>query len=154
MAHYKADVWLGSNSGMQTVEVNSSSYSGVVEQICNIYNVSSDKIRNIREVSNTTNNNTYSDDSGGTLTLIGLCIFVWLFISYTPGLLMGTFGWGSAWGLTKLAGKTTDELLDKKNRKLYHLIVILSLFCGGVGMVWGDKIQHDYFTNPPEKVAK
>jgi hypothetical protein len=161
MARYKADVWLGSNSGIQTVEVNSSSFSGVIEQICNIYNVSSNQIRNVREVGSNRNQGVASDDSAGAfggLVLIGLGVFVWLFISYAPYLLMGTFGWGSAWGLTKLAGLTTDELLEKKNRRLYHSIVIVSLFCGGLGMVWGDRIHQHYSENsivePAPKTAK
>jgi hypothetical protein len=150
MARYKADVWLVSNSGMQTVEVNSSSFSGVIEQICNIYNVSSTQIRNVREVSSNRNQDAASDDSAGAfggLVLIGLGVFVWLFVSYTPYLLMGTFGWGSAWALTKLSGKTTDELLEKKNQKLYQSIFIASLFFGGLGMVWGNRIHQHYSEN-------
>jgi len=161
MARYKADVWLGSNSGMQTVEVNSSSFSGVIEQICSIYHVSSNQIRNVREVNSNRNQGVASDDSAGAfggLVLVGLGVFVWLFVSYAPYLLMGTFGWGSAWALTKLAGKTTDELLEKKNQKLYQSIFIASLFFGGLGMVWGDKIHQHYSENstvePAARIAK
>jgi hypothetical protein len=161
MARYKADVWLVSNSGMQTVEVNSSGFSGVIEQICNIYNVSSTQIRNVREVSSNRNQDAASDDSAGALgglVLIGLGVFVWLFVSYTPYLLMGTFGWGSAWALTKLSGKSTDELLEKKNQKLYQSIFIASLFFGGLDMVWGDRIHQHYSENstiePSPKIAK
>jgi len=92
----------------------------------------------MREDSPNRNQDAASDDSAGAfggLVLIGLGVFVWLFVSYAPYILMGTFGWGSAWGLTKLAGLTTDELLEKKNQRLYHSIVIASLFCGGLGMV-------------------
>ena len=161
MARYKADVWLGSNSGMQTVEVNSSSYTGVIEQFCSIYNVSSTQIRNVCEVSSNRSQGLASDDSWGAyggLILIGLGFFVWLFISYTPYLLMGTFGWGSAWSLTKLSGKTTEELLEKKNQKLYQSIFIASLFFGGLGMVLGDKIHQHYSENstvePAARIAK
>jgi hypothetical protein len=161
MAHYKADVWLGSNSGMQTVEVNSSSFSGVIEQICSIYNVTSTQIRNVREVSPNAIQDAASDDSAGAfggLVLLGLGVFVWLFVSYAPYLLMGTFGWGSAWALTKLSGRTTVELLEKKNQRLYQSIFIASLFFGGLGMVWGDKIHQHYSENsteePAAKIAK
>jgi hypothetical protein len=161
MAHYKADVWLGSNSGMQTVEVNSSSFSGAIEQICNIYNVSSSQTRNVCEVSPNRNQDAASGDSAGAfagLLLIGLGVFVWLFVTYAPYLLLGTFGWGSAWALTKLSGKNTDELLEKKNQKLYQSIFIASLFFGGLGMVWGDKIHQHYSENstvePAAKIAK
>ncbi len=125
------------------------------------YNVSYTKIRNIREVSSNQNQDVARDDFAGAyggLVLIGLGVFVWLFVSYTPYILMATFGWGSAWALTKLSGKTTDDLLEKKNQRLYQLIFIASLFCGGLGMVWGDKIHQHYSENstvePSPKIAK
>lgn len=153
MAHYKADVWLGSNSGLQTVEVNSSSYNGVSEQICNIYHVTPDKIRNIREVRQNTQC-TAVDSSDGTMALIGLGVFIWLFVFFTPYFLSVLFGTGSAWILTKLSSKTTKEILEPKNGKLYSSILFLSLFCGGFGLVLGDKIQNDYFSDSKTEQTK
>jgi Fe2+ transport system protein B len=145
MAHYKADVWLGSNSGMQTVEINSSSYNGVTEQICNIYHVSPDKIRNIREVSTQSIQSSFTDGPDGTMTLIGLGFFIWLFVFYTPYFLTFLFGSSGAWIATKLTTKTSKELLKPENDRAYSVVLIVSLFCGGFGLVVGDKIQRDYF---------
>jgi hypothetical protein len=143
MALYKADVWLGSNSGRQTVEIHSSSYNGVSEQIRNIYHVEQKDIWNIREVRESDNNVSSSDDSEGTLTIIGLGALFVLFALFTPWFLMITFGSGSAWIATKLSGKTTDEIL-KENGRLYSFILILALSSGCFGFILGDKIQKDY----------
>ena len=152
MAHYKADVWLGSNSGLQTVEINSSSYNGVTEQICNIYHVSPDKIRNIREVSSQSTQIPSTDSPDGTLTLIGLGIFIWIFVFYTPYFLTFLFGSGGARIATKLTTKTTKELLQPENGRSYSIVLIVALFCGGFGLIVGDKIQRDYFID--SKVEK
>lgn len=50
MALYKADVWLGSNSGRQTVSVSASTPTGAKEQIRTIYHVRDTAIWNVREV--------------------------------------------------------------------------------------------------------
>jgi Fe2+ transport system protein B len=147
MAHYKADVWLGSNSGLQTVEINSSSYNGVTEQICNIYHVSPDKIRNIREVSSQSTQSLITDSPDETLTLIGLGIFIWLFVFYTPYFLSFLFGSGGAWITTKLTSKTSKELLQPGNGRSYSIVLIVALFCGGFGLIVGDKIQREYFND-------
>ena len=153
MAHYKADVWLGSNSGLQTVEVNSSNYNGVSEQICNIYHVTPDKIRNIREVRQEIQYSV-SDGPDGTIVLIGLGVFIWLFVFFTPYFLSVLFGTGSAWILTKFSSKTTKEILEPKNGRMYSSILFLSLFCGGFGLVLGDKIQHDCFSDSKTEQTK
>ena len=147
MAHYKADVWLGSNSGMQTVEINSSSYNGVTEQICNIYRVTPDKIRNIREVSTQPIESPFTEDPDGTLSLIGLFVFIWLFVFYTPYLLTFLFGSGGAWITTKLTTKTSKELLQPENGRAYNIVLIVAIFCGGFGLIVGDKIQLEHFND-------
>lgn len=77
MAHYKAEVFLGSNSGYQTIEVNASSINGVTEQIQRLYNVPPEYIRNVREVSNYTSSSENLDYSyGGILVLFFFVNFV------------------------------------------------------------------------------
>ena len=149
MALYKADVFLGSNSGYQTVEVHSSSYNGVSEQICNIYNVNPNNIRNIRQ-SSKSQITEYSDDAGGTLTLIGLGIFVCLFALYTPYILMLTFGAGSGWLATKITGKTTNELFDDTKSKAIPFVLVVSILSGGAGIVVGKQIQQRYIDAPSD----
>jgi hypothetical protein len=147
MAQYKADVWLGSNSGLQTVEINSSSYNGVTEQICNIYHVTPDKIRNIREVSSQSIQSPIADGPSGPFTLIGLGIFIWLFVFYTPYFLTFLFGISSARFATKILTKTSKELLSLKNSREYSIVLIVALLCGGFGLLVGDKIQQEYFND-------
>jgi uncharacterized membrane protein YsdA (DUF1294 family) len=132
---------------MQTVEINSSSYNGVTEQICNIYHVSPDKIRNIREVSSLSTQIPITDSPDGTLTLIGLGIFIWIFVFYTPYFLTFLFGSGGAWIATKLTSKTSKELLQPGNGRSYSIVLIVALFCGGFGLIVGDKIQREYFND-------
>lgn len=142
MAHYKADVWLGTNSGFQTVEINSSSFNGVSEQICNIYHVKPEDIRNIRE--SRFESIVYSDDGSGTLAMIGVIALFLLFAFFTPYVLMGAFGTGSAWLATKISGKPLNELNKPENSRVYSIILFIALSSGCFGFILGDKIQKDY----------
>jgi hypothetical protein len=136
MAHYKADVWLGSNSGFQTIEVNSSSFNGVTEQIVRLYGVKPEQVRNIRQVSNATQSQESSEGIGGIAVAFILLIFIF-FPAYT---LSFFFGGAGAWLTVKLSGKTFDEI-DSSHKKLYSLLIIISVLFGGVGFYIGDQIQ-------------
>jgi len=135
MTLYRADVWLGSNSGFQTVEINSSSIVGVTEQIKTRYHVKSENIRNIRIV-----NAENATDSGSLIGIGGLFLFV-LFALYPTIVLTILFGGTGAWLMTKLSGKPFSSICEKKNRKLYNSILIVSLLCGGFGFYVGNNIQ-------------
>jgi hypothetical protein len=145
MAHYKADVWLGSNSGLQNVEVNSNTFAGAQEQICTIYNVDKTQIRNLRQTANDTQTQSFEPD--GTVSLVALVIFVWAFVSFTPYMLMASFGCGSGWLMAKITAGSTEKLLEKDNRKKYYATLIVALFFGGSGLVLGDHIKNEYFSN-------
>jgi|688.fasta_scaffold364864_2 hypothetical protein len=143
MAHYKADVWLGSNSGLQTVEVNSNTFAGAQDQICTIYNVDKTQIRNLRQT--TTDSHSFKPD--GTVSLVALIIFIWAFVSFTPYILMTSFGIGSGWIMTKITAGSTERLLETKNKKKYYTTLIVALFFGGFGLILGDHIKNEYFSN-------
>ena len=143
MAHYKADVWLGSNSGLQSVEVNSNTFAGAQDQICTIYNVDKTQIRNLRQTA--TESQIQSFEPDGTVSLVALILFIWAFASFTPYVLMTTFGCGSGWLMTKITAGSTEKLLEKGNRKKYHATLIVALFFGGFGLVLGDHIKNEYF---------
>lgn len=51
MATWKAECWLGSQAGRQTLQVEASTYSGAKEQLQRIYGA--DRISNLRQVSGT-----------------------------------------------------------------------------------------------------
>jgi hypothetical protein len=139
MAHYKAEVFLGPNSGYQTVEVNASSINGVSEQIQRLYNVSPEFIRNVREVSVYTD--THEPIDYGYGSLLALIFLVFLFFP-TPTLMVATGGLG-AWISTKISNKTFSEICEPKNKKLFAIVMLISIFCGGLGYYVGDKIEKD-----------
>jgi flagellar biosynthesis protein FliP len=139
MTLYKADVWLGSNSGYQTVEISASSINGVAEQIQNIYKVNKEQIRNIREVHNNKETTATSDE---TVSLVVVVIII-LFILSPSIFLMFLCGSLGAWIPTLISKKSFGEISEPKNKKLYATIMIISLFCGGFGYYVGHKIEQD-----------
>jgi hypothetical protein len=135
MALYRADVWLGSNSGFQTVEINSSSINGVTEQIKSIYQVKPENIRNIRKVD--------AEDNSDSESFVGfgiLVLFV-IFALYPTIVLTILFGAGGAWMSTKLSGKSFSSICTKENKKIYNTVLIVSLLCGGLGFYIGNNIE-------------
>lgn len=139
MAHYKAEVFLGPNSGYQTVEVNASSINGVSEQIQMIYGVSPEFIRNVREVS--IQSETYDSVDGNYGGFLALFLLVFLFFP-APTLMVAAGGLG-AWISTKLSKKTFGEICEPENKKLFTVVMIISILCGGLGYYVGDKIEKD-----------
>jgi hypothetical protein len=135
MARYRADVWLGSNSGFQTVEINSSSINGVAEQIKSIYQVKPENIRNIRKVNAKDNSDSESFVGFGILVL-----FV-IFALYPIIVLTILSGAGGAWMSTKLSGKSFSLICTKGNKKIYNTVLIVSLLCGGLGFYIGNNIE-------------
>lgn len=147
MAHYKADVWLGSNSGLQSVDVNSNTFAGAQEIICTIYNVNKNQIRNLRETNDHFNFSETEEDANGTLGLVEFCVLIWVLVSFTPYFLMTTFGVGSGWLMTKITAGSTDKLLEPQNIKKYWATLIVALLCGGFGLVLGDHVKTEYFND-------
>jgi hypothetical protein len=139
MTTYKADVWLGSNSGFQTIEVNASSINGVSEQIEALYNIKSDKIRNIREHHQSDNADTTASGSFAGFIFLLLLVLIAFYPTITLTLLFGSSG---AWITTKLSGKTFSKICEKENKKLYNIVLIVSLMCGGFGFYIGNNIQN------------
>jgi hypothetical protein len=76
MARWTAKCWLGTNSGYQQLEVQSSTYSGAEEQLRRIYGAQS--IINLRQV------NEHSSSGGGDglmglMTIIGALFLMFTF---------------------------------------------------------------------------
>ncbi|MFM9104367.1 MAG: hypothetical protein ACKOPS_24885 [Cyanobium sp.] len=160
MAHYKADVWLGSKSGRQTVSVSASTLPGAVEQICTIYHVGDNAIWNLREVrgggsglfaASSGDASSSGGDSEGSLwggvALIALVLVVWVVATFTP-YVFGTAGAAATWWLLcRLQGLSTDALLGPGQRRalLRSLAITISAasLCFLLGLhvqqeVWGD----------------
>jgi hypothetical protein len=60
---------------------------------------------------------------------------------------MAIFGCGSGWLMTKITAGSTEKLLEKGNKKKYHATLIVALFFGGFGLVLGDHIKNEYFSD-------
>jgi hypothetical protein len=81
MATWRAECWLGSNSGRQTLEVQASTSSGAKEQLERVYGAQS--ITNLRKVSsNNTSSSISSGDSEGLVWLLGIGFVLYLFVTY------------------------------------------------------------------------
>ena len=130
MALYKADVWLGSNSGRQTVSVSANTITGAKEQIRTIYQVSDTAICNLREAPRERANGGASDDGEASLwggaTLVALLAVAWLVTSFTPQVFGAVGGSATWWFLCRLQGKRFDDLFLPPNRRALLITMALS----------------------------
>ena len=143
MATYEADVWLGSSSGRQKIRVNSNTLNGAKEQLVNLYHLDDpiNDIRNLREV-RSSNSNSTSSDSGAWVGLIGIFGLGWLFMTFTPWVLMLFGGMSACWFTQKITGLNLEDYEDEHIRAL--LIITLTLVAGGYGFVKGNEIKQEF----------
>lgn len=148
MAQYKADVWLGSNSGRQTVSVSASTITGAKEQICTIYHVRDTAIWNLREAPRELSGNAGSagSDDGdaslwGGVALVGLVVAVWVLATFTP-VIFGVGASGAAWWLLcRLQGLSTDALLGPGQRRALLRTLAVTILAGSLGFLTGKHVQ-------------
>jgi hypothetical protein len=92
-----------------------------------------------------------SDVSGG-VALVGFILMGWVFISFTPWILMLLGGTTATWIGQKITGKTIDEINDgPSNTKAGALILILMLLGGGFGFMTGNDIQKQFEDVTPQQ---
>lgn len=150
MATWKADVFVNSQVGRITTEVEASTFSGAKQQIYAKHgNVQ--QIVNLRQVSNSNSSaSSGSFDGGGTVALIGLIAAGWAFMSFTPWILMGLGGALGTWIGQLATGQTVEEYADNDSDTGHTKAAItlaLALILGGVGFVKGVDIKKG-FDNP------
>jgi hypothetical protein len=149
MAVYKADVWLGSNSGRQTVSVSANTLNGAKEQIRTIYQVSDTAIWNLREASRDRASGGPSDDGEaflwGGAALVGLMIVAWVVTSFTPQVFGAVGGSATWWFLGRLQGKSFDDLLLPGNRRALLITMALTTAVGVGCSLVGRQVQLDHF---------
>ena len=150
MAVYKADVWLGSNSGRQTVSVSANTLNGAKEQIRTIYQVSDTAIWNLREAPRDRAGGGASDDGGdaslwGGAALVGLMIVAWMVASFTPQVFGAVGGSATWWFLGRLQGKSFDDLLLPGNRRALVITMALTTAVGVGCSLVGRQVQLDHF---------
>ena len=151
MALYKADVWLGSNSGRQTVNVSANTIAGAKEQIRTIYNVSDTAIWNLHEAPRERAGGGVSDDGGdasfwGGAALVGLMIVAWVVASFTPQVFGVGGGSATWWVLCRLQGKSFDDLLLPTNRRALLITMALTTAAGVGASLVGRQVQLEHFT--------
>ena len=96
MATYRAKCWLGSASGYQELEVQSSTPYGAKEQFERIYGA--EQIINLREVRSSSNSSSDSGDVGGYLIIGAILFGIWLIIEYwwivvPAAVILGLLAW-------------------------------------------------------------
>ena len=157
MATWKADVFVNSNVGRISTEVQASTFQGAKEQI---YAKHGDvqQIVNLRQVSR--NSSSSSGDSssgsvGGTVALIGLIGAVWLAMSFTPWILMGLGGAAGTWIGEKVTRQSLEEYNergDDSGHSKAAIVLALALVLGGLGFVKGTEFQKEW--NTPDTPAQ
>jgi hypothetical protein len=150
MALYKADVWLGSNSGRQTVSVSANTLTGAKEQISTIYQVSDTAICNLREAPRERAGGGASDDGEASLwggaALVALLAVAWLVTSFTPQVFGAVGGSATWWFLCRLQGKRFDDLLLPPNRRALLITLALCTTAGVASALVGRQVQLDHFS--------
>jgi hypothetical protein len=151
MALYKADVWLGSNSGRQTVSVSASTPTGAKEQIRTIYHVRDTAIWNVREAPRERAGGGDSGDGSdaslwGGAALVALLAMVWVVASFTPQVFGLVGGSATLWLLCRLQGKRFDDLLLPGSRRALLITMALTSAACVASAVVGRHVQLDHFT--------
>ena len=150
MATWRAEVFVNSSVGRISTEVEAATFYGAKEQI---YAKHGDvqQIVNLREVrsSSSSSSGGSSGDGSGALALIGLIAAGWLFMSFTPWVLMGLGGTFGTWIGQMVAGQTIEEYNEREDglgNKRAAFVLALALLLGGFGFVKGDEIKKDFDT--------
>jgi hypothetical protein len=151
MALYKADVWLGSNSGRQTVSVSASTPTGAKEQIRTIYHVPDTAIWNVREAPRERAGGGDSGDGSdaslwGSAALVALLAVAWVVASFTPQVFGLVGGSATLWLLCRLQGKRFDDLIQPGSRRALLITMALTSAAGAASAVVGRHVQLEHFT--------
>jgi hypothetical protein len=80
MATWKAECWLGSSAGRQTLEVQANTLNGAKQQLERVYGA--EQISNLREVKRGSESSSSSSDSSGAIWLIGAVFILGFVVTY------------------------------------------------------------------------
>jgi hypothetical protein len=147
MATWKADVFVNSQVGRISTQVEAATFSGAEEQIYAKHgNVQ--QITNLRQVSNSSSGSSVGD-VGGTVGLIGLVAVAWALFTLTPWILMGLGGAAGAWVGEKVTGQSVNEY-NNRDDDMGHgkaaIVLAFALFAGGFGFIQGNEIKKGFDT--------
>jgi hypothetical protein len=131
MARYLADVWLGVDSGFQSVEIDASSINGVTEQIVTRYHVRKEDIRNIRITTKLT------ETEGASNSGVFLLAMFILFALFPSSFLMILFGTSGTWLSLRLFGKSFWKIKYPQ----FIIVTLIAILSGSTGFFIGHQIE-------------
>lgn len=143
MPRYRAQCYMGTSIGTQTIEVDSATSYGAKEQMQRIYGAQ--QVVNLREVRQNNNSNTEHSASSGAGALFLLALVACIF--WAPWIFMTVGGFMGAWITTKFTGSDLDTIIENDETNKALAIFLVSLLCGGIGFVKGNEF-HNYLNAP------
>lgn len=155
MARWTADVFVNSQVGTIKTEVDAATYSGARQQI---YAKHGDvqTITNLREVRSGNSSSASVGDVGGGAALVGLIAIAWLFITFTPWIMMGLGGAIGTWIGEKVTGQSIEEYTERDDDSGHGkaaIALVLALLAGGFGFVQGHEMKKG-FDSPSSNVEQ
>ena len=148
MATWRADVFVNSQVGRISTEVEAATFSGAKQQI---YAKHGDvqQITNLREVSRNSGSSSGSSeiDGAGVIGLVGLAAAAWAFVTFTPWILMLLGGAAATWIGEKVTGQSIEEYAERDDDSGHGklaIVLALALIAGGIGFVKGDEIKKGF----------
>lgn len=154
MATWQAEIKVTTIGSYFPVTVEAGSLGTAKETIEHIYNPIT--IRNLHQISSRSSSNS-SLDVGGTGTLIGLIVAVWIFVNFSHFILMLGGGAIGAWIGQLVTGQSLDDYNesdedDDESLGKFLIMVLLSLSLGGLGFVKGLEVKK-YFETPNDSTV-
>ena len=154
MATWKADVFVNSQVGRITTEVEAATFSGAKEQIYAKHG-KVQQIANLHQVRSNGNSDSSGMSLDGTVGLVGLVAAGWAFFAFTPWILMLLGGGAGAWIGEKVTGQSVEDYTDRDDDAGHSkaaIVLVLSLVLGGIGFVKGDQIKKGFDASPATPV--
>jgi hypothetical protein len=152
MATWRADVFVNSQVGRITTEVEAATFSGAQQQI---YAKHGDvqSITNLRQVSNSSSSSSGSGgvDAGASMGLLAIVAGIWVLVTFTPWILMGLGGALGTWIGEKLTGQSIEEYTERSDDEGHGkaaIVLALALLCGGIGFVQGAQFASGFDSTP------
>ena len=157
MATWRADVFVNSQVGKITTEVEAATFSGARQQIYAKHgNVQ--QITNLHQVSSKSSSGS-EIDGAGAVALVGFAAAAWAFVTFTPWILMFLGGAAATWIGEKVTGQSVSEYTERDDDSGHGkaaIVIALALFAGGLGFVKGEEIKKGFETpsNTPAQVQQ
>lgn len=157
MATWKADIKTTTTGSIYSVTVEAGAAYVARQEIERLYNpIFIRNLHQVRSVSSTSSES--SGDGTGAVLLIGLVAAGWMFMSFTPWVLMGLGGTLGTWIGEKVTGQTLEDYNERGDglgNKRVAFVIALALLLGGLGFVKGDEIKKDFESqNTPAQIQQ